>query len=89
MRVWFDHGEGLTTKRGATVEGFEVAGADRNYRPASARIDAGSVLASSLEVPEPKYVRYAWKDVPVANLYNNAGLPASPFSSEGLVPGLN
>jgi sialate O-acetylesterase len=38
---------------------------------------------------EPKYVRYGWKDVPVVNLYNSAGLPASPFSSEELLPDVN
>ena len=89
MRVWFDHAEGLMTKGGTEVVGFEVAGADRNYRPASAKIDGNSVLVSTPEVLEPRYVRYGWKDVPLVNLYNNAGLPASPFSSEALLPGLN
>jgi len=89
MRVWFDHAEGLTTKSGGAVQGFEIAGADRNYRPASAKIDAKSVLVSSPEVTDPKYVRYGWKDVPLVNLYNNAGLPASPFSSDDFLPGLN
>jgi sialate O-acetylesterase len=89
IRVWFDHAEELTTRGGGAPEGFEVAGADRNYRPASARINGSSLLVSSPEVPEPKYVRYGWKDVPVVNLYNSAGLPASPFSSEGLLPVLN
>ena len=88
-RVWFDHAEGLMTKGGTEVVGFEVAGADRNYRPASAKIDGNSVLVSTPEVLEPRYVRYGWKDVPLVNLYNNAGLPASPFSSEALLPGLN
>jgi sialate O-acetylesterase len=89
MRVWFDHAEGLMTKEGGAPEGFEVAGAERNYRPASARLEGQSVLVSSPEVAEPRYIRYGWKDVPRVNLYNSAGLPASPFSSEGLLPGLN
>ena len=89
MRVWFDHTEGLTTKGEGAVEGFEIAGAERNYRPANARLEGNSVSVSSPEVPEPKYVRYGWKDVPQVNLYNSAGLPASPFSSEGLLPALN
>ena len=38
MCVWFDHADGLTTKGGGAPEGFEVAGADRVYRPATARI---------------------------------------------------
>jgi sialate O-acetylesterase len=86
MRVWFDHADGLTAKGGSAPEGFEIAGAERNYKPASTKLEGSSVVVSSPEVPEPKYVRYGWKDVPLVNLYNSAGLPASPFSSEGLLP---
>ena len=89
MRVWFDHAEGLTTRGGGAPQGFEVAGADREYRPATAKLDGNSVVLSSPEVPEPRYVRYGWQDVPAVNLYNAAGLPASPFSSEELLPGVN
>lgn len=89
MRVWFDHADGLTTKGGSSPEGFEIAGADRNYRPASAKLSGNSVLVSSPEVPEPRFVRYGWKDVPLINLYNSANLPASPFSSEELLPSSN
>jgi sialate O-acetylesterase len=88
-RVWFDHAEGLMTKDGGTPEGFEVAGPDKKYQAAMAKLDGVSVVLSSPEVPEPKYVRYGWKDVPSVNLYNGAGLPASPFSSEELLPGGN
>jgi sialate O-acetylesterase len=79
MHVWFDHAEGLTA-RGAP-EGFEVAGADGNFVAAKARIEAGTVVADSPSVPEPRYVRYAWPNFPTANLYNGAGLPASTFTS--------
>jgi sialate O-acetylesterase len=88
MRVWFDHAEGLMAKGGA-LEGFEVAGVDLKYRTAIATIEGNSVVASSPEVPAPKYVRYGWKDVPAVNLYNSANLPASPFSSEEMLPGVN
>jgi len=89
MQVWFDHAEGLTAKGGGAPEGFEVAGADRKYQPATAKLDGDSVIVSSPGVMQPKYVRYGWKDVPIVNLYNSAGLPASPFSSEELLPGVN
>ncbi len=89
MHIWFDHADGLTTKGGGALEGFEVAGADHVYRPATASITGGSVLVSSPEVPEPRFVRYGWKDVPTVNLYNGANLPASPFSSEALLPASN
>jgi sialate O-acetylesterase len=88
LRVWFDHAEGLTAKGGAP-EGFEIAGADHKYRSANAKLDGTSVVLNCPDVPEPKFVRYAWKDVPTANLYNSADLPASPFSSEELLPAVN
>ncbi len=86
MRVWFDHAEGLMTKEGTAPEGFEIAGSDRKYHAASAKLDGNNVVVSCPEVAEPQFVRYGWKDVPQVNLYNSAGLPASPFSSEGLLP---
>jgi sialate O-acetylesterase len=81
LRVWFDHAAGLAARDGA-LRGFEVAGEDRKWHPAEARIDNSTVLVSSPAVPAPRYVRYAWADCPDANLYNAAGLPAAPFRSE-------
>jgi sialate O-acetylesterase len=81
MRVWFDHSSGLMAK-GGTVEGFEIAGPDKKFVAADARIEGQCVIVSSKDVPEPLYIRYAWKDNPSGNLYNHAGLPASPFQSQ-------
>ncbi len=82
MRVWFDHAaSGLVAKNGQ-LRGFEVAGADRNFSPADARIDSSSVLVSSSAVLSPVYVRYGWAANPDCNLYNHEGLPASPFQSD-------
>ncbi len=80
LRLWFDHCKGLVAK-GGELKGFEIAGFDRKYFPAQARIDGQSVVVSSSQVPDPVYVRYSWSDVPDGNLYNAAGLPASPFES--------
>jgi sialate O-acetylesterase len=82
MRVWFDHAGGLVAKGGA-LEGFEIAGADRRFVKAAARIEGITVVVTSPQVPAPGYVRYGWENAPVVNLYNSAGLPASPFTSEG------
>jgi sialate O-acetylesterase len=80
MRVWFDHAAGLNAHGGA-LSGFEIAGGDRKFVPAEARIDGSSVLVSSAQIEHPEYVRYGWSDNPSCNLYNSAGLPASPFRS--------
>jgi len=67
--------------KGGTVTGFEVAGADRKFVPATATVDGTSVVVSSPHVTEPRYVRYGWANSPACDLFNAEGLPASPFSS--------
>ena len=79
MHVWFDNASGL--KAQGSVQGFEVAAADGNFVPATAKIEGDTIIASSPTVPNPRYVRYAWQGFPQANLYNAAGLPASTFTS--------
>jgi sialate O-acetylesterase len=62
--------------------GFTVAGADRRFVPAQAKIEGDRVVVWSEAVPDPRHVRYAWEHVPQPTLFNRAGLPASPFQSE-------
>ena len=80
LRVWFDHGDGLNAK-GAALTGFEVAGVDGKYSPAEAKIEGSSVVVSNAAVLTPVSVRYGWAANPTCNLYNRAGLPASPFQA--------
>ena len=84
MRVWFNNsGAGLKSRDGGPVKGFVIAGADGVYVPADARIEGGTVVVSSAQVPEPRAVRYAWENNPAqANLVNSEGLPASLFRSD-------
>jgi len=79
--VRFRHADGGLVARGGAREGFAVAGADQQWRPAQARIEGNSVVVSSPEVPRPVAARYAWENFPRCNLYNGAGLPASPFQT--------
>ena len=81
MRVWFDHAEGLTM-HGQPIGDFEIAGEDRHFVSAEARLDGNTVVVSSKSLPRPMFVRYAWASVVTHPLYNSAGLPASTFSSE-------
>jgi sialate O-acetylesterase len=85
MRVWFTHAEGLTA-RGQDVGGFELAGDDHAFVPATAKIekvgDHETVLVSAPKVSFPRYVRYDWSGVVTTFLYNDAGLPAGTFTSE-------
>jgi hypothetical protein len=78
----FRHTEGGLVARGGPLTGFQVAGEDRQWRPATARIDGDRVIVSSPDVPRPVAARYAWENFPACNLYNGAGLPASPFRTD-------
>ena len=78
----FDHlGGGLIAKDGP-LRGFEISGDGKSYHPATAEITGDSVTASSPEVGKPAAIRYAWANVPDVNLFNQAGLPATPFRSD-------
>lgn len=65
---------------GSELQGFAVCGADGQWHWANAKIaGATDVLVWSDAVSHPTTVRYAWAENPIMNLYNGAGLPASPF----------
>lgn len=83
VRIHFSHvGSGLIAHDGGELQGFAIAGADHKFHWAHAQIDGDTVLVSSPTVPRPVSVRYAWGDSPVCNLFNKAGLPASPFRTD-------
>jgi sialate O-acetylesterase len=79
----FTHlGRGLIAK-GGPLKGFTIAGADQVFHPARAVIRGQTVAVTAPEVPKPVAVRYGWANVPEGNLFNKAGLPASPFRTDG------
>jgi sialate O-acetylesterase len=83
IRISFDYTDGgLMAKDGDKLVGFAIAGEDRHFVWADAMIKGKDVVVSSPEVKNPVAVRYAWADNPASNLYNKAGLPASPFRTD-------
>jgi sialate O-acetylesterase len=80
--IAFDNAEGLVAKGGGALKGFAIAGSDKKFVWADAKIEDGKVVVSSPKVGNPAAVRYAWVDDPVCNLYNGAGLPAAPFRTD-------
>ncbi|RGX77728.1 sialate O-acetylesterase [Bacteroides stercorirosoris] len=79
----FDHTDGgLKSGDGKELQGFSIAGRDHKFHWAKAEIKGDKIVVSSPEVPYPVAVRYAWANNPVCNLYNGAGLPASPFRTD-------
>jgi sialate O-acetylesterase len=77
-----DTGSGLVTNDGEAPAQFAVAGADKKFVWANARIEGNTVIVWSDTIASPRYVRYAWADNPDnPNLSNREGLPASPFET--------
>ncbi len=83
IRIKFSHTEeGLKTPDATTLKGFAIAGPDHKFQWAEAKIDGNEIVVSCKDVSDPIAVRYAWSKNPVCNLYNGAGLPASPFRTD-------
>lgn len=82
--ITFTHtGTGLITNDGGELCELAIAGADKKFIWAKAKLDGDKVIVWNDNIKDPVYVRYAWADNPVnPNLYNKEGLPASPFRTD-------
>ena len=78
----FDHAEGGLVARGGPLTGFAICGENNRWKWAKAEIVGDKVVVSHPEIELPMAVRFGWADYPVINLYNGAGLPASPFRTD-------
>jgi sialate O-acetylesterase len=83
IRVKFTHTGGGLAAKGGDLKWFQIAGADKNFVEATAKIDGNTIVVSAPGVTAPVAVRYAWNRWPEgANLYNRDGLPAPQFRSD-------
>jgi sialate O-acetylesterase len=82
VAVHFKHlGGGLVVK-GETLKGFAIAGEDKKWAWANAKVDGDAVVLTSNKVAKPVAVRYAWGANPACALFSKAGLPAAPFRTD-------
>lgn len=86
IRIRFSNAANGLMAKGGPPKAFSIAGADKKFVWANARIDGGEIIVWSSAVRNPLAVRYAWTGSPVesngANLYNKEGFPASPFRTD-------
>ncbi|HVO12211.1 MAG TPA: carboxylesterase family protein [Vicinamibacteria bacterium] len=82
LKLRFAHADGGLVVKGEKAGEFALAGDDRQFHWADARVDGDAVVVSSPSVPDPKAARYAWQANPVATLFNRDGLPAAPFRTD-------
>jgi sialate O-acetylesterase len=83
VRCTFRHAAGLRTRDGKAPSHVDIAGLDRTFVRAQARIEGETLVAWSDQITRPAAIRYAWADNPAGcNLVNGEDLPASPFRSD-------
>lgn len=78
----FNYAPNGFTSFGKPLLQFEVAGADKFFRPAKASIVRGTIVVSAPEVKEPVAVRYAFKDFVTGDLFSTEGFPVSSFRTD-------
>jgi len=80
IRISFDYAQiGLISEGGPPTQ-FTIAGEDRNFVPAVAKIDGGNIVVSAKTVKDPVAVRFCWDNTAIPNLYNKEGLRYRPFA---------
>ncbi len=83
VRLQFKHvADGLVAEGDGPLRDFLIAGEDQSFVSGNAVIDGQTIVVSSDEVAKPVAVRYGWRDDAEPNLFNTAGLPASPFRTD-------
>jgi sialate O-acetylesterase len=85
IRLKFKHTAGGLVNKNAdanVLPGFAIAGADKKWVWANAKLEGNEIVVWSDEITAPVAVRYAWADNPKATLYNGAGFPAVPFRTD-------
>lgn len=82
IKIRFDFVDGGLVARDGELKEFTIAGDDQNFVPAKATIEGNEIVVWSDQVSKPAAVRFAWRNIPKPDLYNKAGLPASPFRTD-------
>ena len=83
IRLKFEFADGLKTTNGEAPHYFSIAGQDKEFIWAEAKIEGDEVVVMSDQVENPKAVRYAWANNPEGcNLTNESGIPASSFRTD-------
>ena len=83
IRLTFDQvGSGLTSRDEEPLTWFQIAGEDKEFVEAQAKIDGDTIVVSSETVANPVAVRFGWHQSAEPNFVNKEGLPASPFRTD-------
>lgn len=87
--ISFNHGAGLKSRDGKDLSWWSVAGEDKKFVKATAKIEGDTVVVTADGVTKPVAVRFGWHQLAEPNLSNGAGLPASPFRTDTWTDAVN
>ncbi|MEP7324174.1 MAG: sialate O-acetylesterase, partial [Saprospiraceae bacterium] len=82
IKVTFDHINGGLEIKGNKPELYKIAGENKQFIDAKVEVEEDGLVFSSDVVTDPVAVRYAFTNISEGNLFNKAGLPASPFRTD-------
>lgn len=82
IRISFHHAENGLMAKGSDLTEFLIAGEDKKFYPAKAKIDKGTIVVSAKEVKNPVAVRFAWSNASIPNLFGKDGLPVPSFRTD-------
>ncbi|MGC9363685.1 MAG: sialate O-acetylesterase [Fidelibacterota bacterium] len=82
VRIYFDFADDGLKINGDDLSHFSIAGADSVFQPAKTKIEGNTILVWNENITKPIAVRFGWSNTAELNLYNSAGLPASPFRTD-------
>lgn len=80
--IYFDYAHDGLMKKGKQLTEFKIAGSDHQFKPAEAYIRDSTVVVYNSKVRHPVAVRMGFSNTAIPNLFNKAGLPASPFRTD-------
>jgi sialate O-acetylesterase len=80
--IHFDFADDGLMKKGKELRDFVIAGEDHQFVPATAKIENNTVVVYNRKVKHPVAVRMGFTNTDIPNLFNKAGLPASPFRTD-------
>ena len=82
IKVQFSNVQNGLMAKGAEINSFEIAGSDKIFMPAQAKIEGNSVLVYNKNIKNPVAVRFAFNNTAIPNLFNKEGLPVNLFRTD-------
>ena len=82
IRIRFENADAGLVSKGKELTEFMIAGEDRKFYPAKARIDGSTVVVQAKDVKDPVAVRFGWPNGSIPNLFSKEGLPVSCFRTD-------